>query len=187
MNDTDVSQLATEPNPLVVALHAQIQLVASRPIDMRMLTELEKTCLLARELIVIGKQPDAMQKHNLISGNNIGVYSAIGGYANYATPSFMGEQAVSAPQETFGVTAIREIVSALSAFMPKPYEPPPLPEPRLNLGEVMTAINAAKEAGETELESQLREALVAELGRSAPLLPEPTIPALVEESQEAAE
>ncbi len=185
MSDTEVSPPMTDPNPLVAALHAQIQLVASRPIDLRMLTELEKTCLLARELIVIGKQPDAMQKHNLISGGYQGIQMGMGSISSYATPSYVGEQAVSAPQETFGVTAIREIVSALSAFMPKPYEPPALPEPRLNLGELMTAITAAKEAGETALEAQLREALLAELARDAvPTIPE-TI--LTEESQEAAE
>ena len=179
-----MSDEATSDNPLVLALHAQIQLVASRPIDMRMLTELEKTCLLARELIVIGKQPEAMQKHALIAGGGWQQGVAVGSdYVSAAMPMYAGPPAFSSPQETFGVTAIREIVSALGQFMPKPHKPPVLPEPRINLEQLMAAINIAKASGETVLEDHLRETLIAELDRDvAARSPEPAT-----ENQEAAE
>lgn len=109
-----------EINPLVTALHSHIQVVAARPIDTRMLAELEKTCLLARELMVIGQNPDATQKRRLVSG--FGGDGGLGydtGYGGMTVTPMMGQSAYSSPQETFGVTAIRELVGSLSAFMPK--------------------------------------------------------------------
>lgn len=165
--------MTTDIQPLVAALHSHIQTVAARPIDIRMLTELEKTCLLARELMVVGQQPDALQKRGLVGGvfNNVNLgYDTPGGGITYATPAF------SSPQETFGVTAIRELVGSLSAFMPKPKEP------EVGYSDLVSAITTAKIAGDTDLELQLRAELRQKLAPSSgyetevvvlPIAPEP--------------
>jgi hypothetical protein len=142
----------TDTQPLVAALHAHIQTVATRPIDIRMLAELEKTCLLARELMVIGQNPDALSKRRLVTGFDSSIYDT-GGGGMMVSPSYMGQSAYSSPQETFGVTAIRELVGSLASFMPKPKEP------EVGYSDLVSAITVAKAAGDTELEQQLRAEL----------------------------
>lgn len=153
------------PNPLLAALHLHIQSIGARPIDARMLLELEKTCLLARELIAIGKAPDAHRKQNLIhSGDPMSLYeSGYGSGLSYSSPNFAAPMAVSPTTETFGVQAIRELVNALATLMPKPPEPPTA---QMSFTDVMRAIQLAKEAGELVLEQQLRQALAAEVAKT---------------------
>jgi hypothetical protein len=112
--------------PLVTALHAHIKEVAARPIDVRMLIELERTCLLAREMMAVGKMPNAMSKHRMIQPYNPNVYG--GSDDGYQMPIPMGGgfgamQAISSPNETFGVTAIRELVAGLAALNQKDDSP----------------------------------------------------------------
>lgn len=112
--------------PLVTALHAHIKEVAARPIDVRMLIELERTCLLAREMMAIGKMPNAMSKHRMIHPINPNI--GYGGDDGYQMPIPMGGgfgamQAMSSPNETFGVTAIRELVAGLAALNQKDESP----------------------------------------------------------------
>lgn len=57
---------------LMTAMHAHLQAIAKRPLDAAMLVELEKTCLLARQLFAIGKMPDALAKNHLLGNTPFG-------------------------------------------------------------------------------------------------------------------
>ncbi len=132
---------------------------------------------------MIGKAPDALRKRNLIGANNaldlnMGVYDT--GDGDMVSPSYQGfgQQAFSSPQETFGVTAIRELVSLLPGLMPKPPEPP---EP--GFSDLVSAIAQARGAGDTALEEQLREVMNKKIAASpvltAPPSPLPKLPEMI--------
>lgn len=126
MHDSNCAVAQAEP--LTAALHAHIKEVAARPLDMRMLIELERTCLLARELMAVGKMPNAMARHKMIHPQYMGGDSyGDGAMAMPISPmgtgaSFSTGAAYSSPNETFGVTAIRELVAGLAALNQKPEE-----------------------------------------------------------------
>lgn len=160
----------TTPNPLLAALHLHIQGISQRPIDARMLLELEKTCLLARELLAIGKAPDALRKSAMLSDPMSLYESGVGSGVVMASGNYMAQPAYSTPTETFGVQAIRELVNALASLAPKPAEPA---EVRMSFTDAVTAIQLAKDAGDLGLADQLRAALDTELGK--PATPPPVI------------
>lgn len=155
------------PNPLLGALHLHIQGISARPIDARMLLELEKTCLLARELLAIGKAPDALRKSAMLSDPMSLYESGVGSGVVMASGNYMAQPAYSTPTETFGVQAIRELVNALASLAPKPAEV------RMSFTDAVTAIQLAKDAGDLGLADQLRAALDTELGK--PATPPPVI------------
>jgi hypothetical protein len=144
------------PSPLEAALHAQVNTIASRPIEPRMLLELEQTCRLSRELLAIGKAPDAFRKQHLIPHES-GIGS--GPMGSTVSMSMGGLAAPSNPTETFGVQAIKELINLLPGLMPKPAAPV---EPQVSFTDLTTAILAAKQAGDTALYEQLTKILDAE-------------------------
>jgi hypothetical protein len=116
-------------DPLVTALHVHIKDIAARPLEMRTLIELERTCLLARELMAVGKMPNAMARRHMIHSPNM-AYGFGGEFGEPmampipmgGTQGFSAGQALSSPNETFGVTAIRELVAGLAGLNQKPDE-----------------------------------------------------------------
>jgi hypothetical protein len=170
-----------DDNQLTLALHQQIQAIAARPLDAGMLLELEKTCALARQLLLVSKEPAAGERGAMIGGmgNYMSSYAGVGSY-EYAAP------AISSPQETFGVTAIRELVSALPALFPKPPEPIVIPEPPMNYVQVLDAIKIAEERGEEQCASQLRQAFARALNQGRELPPTEVTSGAPSDSVEAA-
>jgi hypothetical protein len=115
MNDADPK--VASASPLELALGVQIRSLADKPLDARMLLELEKTCRLARELLVIGKQtgasgygPSSYQAPYL---TGIGTDLEGGGM-------MMNGTGVPNPTETFGAQLIREAIPLLAGLIKKP-------------------------------------------------------------------
>ena len=155
------NEAAVQGNQVLTAvLHQHLQTIAGKPISSRMLAELERTCLLVRELMAVGKHPTALAKRSYIHPmpSYIGDEPDIGPMG-MSTGSMM---ATSNPAETFGVSAIRELVNGLAALQPKP------PAEESNFADLTTAITIAKHAGDSELETQLREKLKRSLGVEEP-------------------
>ncbi len=159
------------PSPLEAALHAQVNAIASRPIDPRMLLELEQTCRLTRELLAIGKMPDAFRKQHLIPGDPLSLYESgvgsgvtVGPMGSYASPGFAGLAAPSNPTETFGVQAIKELIALVPGLMAKPAAAP-APEPQMSYADMASAMAVAKGAGDDKLYDQLFRLLELEQER----------------------
>jgi hypothetical protein len=136
---------------------------------------------------MISKDPEAGARGSMISGG--GMYNIGGGGSYYSGVGgeLLAAPAPFSPQETFGVTAIRELVALIPTLFPKP---PPIPEPRMSYVDMLDAINLAKANGEVELEAQLRHVLADELGMlPAGMLPsDPALtppPVISTESEEA--
>ena len=130
--------------PLITALHTHIKDIAARPLDMRTLIDLERTCLLARELIAVGKMPNAMSRRRMIHSPNM--YGEFGDDSMAMPISPMGfsaGQAMSSPNETFGVTAIRELVAGLASLNQKPDESSVIKEMKETIARLEGHINDA--------------------------------------------
>lgn len=152
----------TQADPLTAALHSNIKNLAARPLDVRMLIELERTCLLTREMLAIGKMPNAMSRRRMIHSTNVG-YGDYGSDDGMATPiqvggfgQFSAGQAMSSPNETFGVTAIRELVAGLAAIN-QPKESPIIKEMQETIarleGQLKDAIKNSSEVEKPAIEA----------------------------------
>lgn len=138
-----------------------------------MLLELEQTCRLTRELLAIGKMPDAFRKQHLIPGDPLSLYESgvgsgigVGPMNSYVTPNFMGGSAAPAnPTETFGVQAIKELIALVPGLMAKPAAAPP-PEPQMSYADMASAMAVAKGAGDDKLYEQLFRLLELEQERA---------------------
>lgn len=156
------SSMTEKPDPLAESLRVKLRtLVDHKPLTPRVLLEMEQTARLARELLAVGKNPEAKPKRSnglpsFLGSYNTGVGS--GGADPYDTDD--GGVTTSAPPiETFGATAMRELVAAIPALMPKP----PAPEAPSLTSQVM-AIAYARDKGLHELADQLENKM---LGRCA--------------------
>jgi len=114
MRKSRPAPVALDPNaplPVDVDLHAALQaklvMLASRPITPRSLLELEQMTRTTREMLAVGQDPRAMQKH----GPNLG------GDAIYT-----GVLAPSSGAENFGATVVRELMALMGAA--KKSQPP---------------------------------------------------------------
>lgn len=141
-----------QEDALTLALGVQILAIASRPVTPGMLLELEQTARLARELLVVGKNTQAlMPRHGAITMDPMAQY--VGG--DYTMPAF------STPTETFGAQLIREVVPLLGSLVkPKEESPPPAPVTlhQSPLTDLMGAIELAKR-NDPPLEALLRQEL----------------------------
>lgn len=149
---TDRVDKSTKKNEqLAEALRQKLREIIDQPISFRSLLELEETARLGRELLIVGKDPEALRGKRLRSGNVSYVSSN-----SLAAVSMDGDDdgslAYSSPAETFGATVIREIVGVASALMGSRNEPTPL--------EIVTAAALAQEKGMTELAQKLTAKLV---------------------------
>lgn len=160
MTSSSDSEPAVQGNPVLTAvLHQHLQSIAAKPISPRMLAELERTCLLTRELMAVGKHPTALAKRHFINNSYLGDEGDIGPMPYMGGMS--ASAAMSSPNETFGVSAIRELVNGLAALQPKPAN-------NDTFADLTSAIIAAKNGGDTELEAQLRETLRRKSGVESP-------------------
>lgn len=166
MHDSTCTIIQSEP--LIAALHSHIKSVAARPLDQRMLVELERTCMLAREMMMIGKHPNGPMRRGMIHSPNVGMMpmdtdygmpSPV--YVGGSSPGFGAMQAISSPNETFGVTAIRELVAGLAALNKPPEAPAILKDMQDTItrleNELKTALNS-KPAIEVAAEPPLEQA-----------------------------
>lgn len=136
------------------ALHAHIQGIAARELTPRMLLELEKTCSYIKNLLALGKDPNAI---NRIPGTDGWASSYMG-----ASPADYGmTPAVSPPQETFGAQAIRQLLEVLPALLPKKEEEAAA---QMSYLDITQAIQLAHSKGDSLLESDLRKILSKETG-----------------------
>lgn len=145
---------------LEAALHSHLQGIAARPMTARMLGELEKTCGYARALLALGQDPAAVSPTyggNFMPG--VGMGPVVSSYGE--SPSDYGLPAYSAPAETFGAQAIRQLLELVPSLIQKPA--PSEPARSSNAEDMTKAILLAKLNGETELECELRSALRKEL------------------------
>lgn len=157
------------PSPLEAALHAHINTVADRPCDARMLLELERTCRLARELLSIGKAPDALRKEHLLPGGGMdpqSLYESGIGSGQYSSPNYGGIaiQVPNNPTETFGVQAIKELIALVPGLMKK-NDPPTPAEPQMSYADMASAMAVAKGSGDHVLYEKLFRLLELEQER----------------------
>jgi hypothetical protein len=124
---------------LASALHLHLQAVAKRPIDAAMLLELEHTCLLARQLLAVGKQPDAFSRRNLVHPNLNVMPNYVGFDGGMAMP------APSNPTETFGVQAIKELIALIPELIKQANGASSSPEPTPALGGATVAATAEQQ------------------------------------------
>lgn len=140
-----------QEDTLTLALGAQILAIASRPVTARTLLELEQTARLARELLVVGKNPQALKPRYGGFMDPMSQYEP----GDYTMPAF------SPPTETFGAQLIREVVPLLGSLVkPKEESPPPAPITvhQSPLTDLMSAIELAKR-NDPPLEALLRQEL----------------------------
>lgn len=116
------------------ALRAKMRAILDQDVTAQTLVELEKTARLARELLIVGRDPKALNR--------------VGGLNTVMAGEYMSNSedvmAPSSPAETFGATLIREFVPAITALIARKHEPTPLPP---SLIETVSAIAYAKERG----------------------------------------
>jgi len=154
----EAPKYAEPPTALMEALRAQLRTILDKPLTPRSLLEMEQTARLSRELLIVGKMPEAKRT----------------GYpGSIMSPMFLGDTAsyessaapyVSSPQsETFGVSVIRELVTKLPELMkPKEVE---------SAASLIDAITAAREAKMDDVVQKLKAKLDALLEPE----PQPTI------------
>lgn len=145
---------------LMAAMHTHLQAVSKRPLTPAMLVELEHTTLLARKLFAIAQDPSSLDKRSLLHSQPYGG-NVVGdpiGYAAYPAPMNTSE--------TFGVQAIKELVSLLPNLFPKPLELPEPPAAPLNYADLAAAMVTAREAKDDALYSQLMSRLEADQKRA---------------------
>lgn len=166
------------------ALAAKLQVILSQPLGSRSLMELEKTARLARELLVVGKDPRALVRGpralgELIMADGAGGATAglvdTGGeesegyYPGYNYPlagpsplltnTYGG--ASSPKNETFGATVIRELISSVKALGKGALHTVPAPAP--SAFELISAIGLARDRGLTDIAEKLEAQLFGEL------------------------
>lgn len=140
------------PSPLdtalAEALRAKMRAILDRDeFNAAMLGELEKTARLARELLIVGRDPKALPR--------VGGLSTLLNGGDYMSDSGSA-MAASSPAETFGATLIREFVPAITALVaPKPEREPSPP----TLFDMVTAAAYAKEKGLEEMAATLDQQL----------------------------
>lgn len=163
---------------MLEALHGKLLDILTRPLNPRTLLELEKTARLARELLVVSKDPratrDPYSKYasedssswssdgitistegsNVVYGNNPGYDAPIP--EDFVEPGFelvpMGGGAKSPRNENYGATIVRELLSMKGALGQR--EPSPT--------EIITAIALAREKGLDDIAKKLEEQLLGE-------------------------
>jgi len=157
----EAPKYAEPPSALMEALRAQLRTILDKPLTPRSLLEMEQTARLSRELLIVGKMPEAKRT----------------GYpGSIMSPMFLGDTAsyessaapyVSSPQsETFGVSMIRELVAKLPELM-KPKEV----VYRESAASLIDAITAARDAKMDDVVQKLKAKLDALLEPE----PQPTI------------
>lgn len=144
-------------DPIAAALTAKLTALLRGPLTPRTLLEMEKTARLGRELLVVGKNPEALSKKP-----GLGVISYVGNPMYESALDSDGTLTPAPPMETFGANALREIMAALPALMPKPAAPIPP-----SMTELIMGIAYAKKQGLDELAKQLEDKLMDLTGAPA--------------------
>lgn len=143
------------------SLRSKLREIVEKPLTVRGLVELAEMAQLTHQIIIAGKMPRVRVPGDM----NVGAQEIIGmsGYGSgYATSNPMysdDELSVMAPSssaETFGASAIREMVAAIGKMKEKKESP----------AEIVKAIAAAKESGLDDVAAKLEAKLFGE--------PEPT-------------
>lgn len=148
----DGAEAKTDPSPLMEALRKQLQSILEKPLTPRTLLELEQTARLSRDLLVVGKVPEARGATGLGLMASPGVFSTYG--LGYGAGMGDGPYTSSPQSETFGATMVRELVAALPALM-KPKEV----VYRESAASLIDAITAAREAKMDDVVEKLKAKL----------------------------
>jgi hypothetical protein len=162
-----------EQTPLTLALQAELQTIAARPLNVRNLVELQEKAALARDMLIAGKNPGPIRKRRRrgnINSGDLGVFDAGEDYA--AAVGYDIPLAPSSTAETFGANMIREALSTYAHMQAEAKKP--------SATEVLIAIQTAKNMGLTELAAKLEADVLASFGaESHPALPALPAPSTV--------
>lgn len=97
------------PEELKQALLDQLKRVIAKPIGPKMLKELAKTALLSQRLLITAGDPNALPGRRRGMGMPYGVDAV---FADDDDMGFDGPMPIAPPAETFGASAIRELIAA---------------------------------------------------------------------------
>lgn len=102
-------KLKGAPEELRQALLDQLKRILEKPIGPKMLKELAKTALLSQRLLITAGDPSALPNRRRGMG-----YGGLGGLLveDDIDPEFDGPMPIAPPAETFGASAIRELIAA---------------------------------------------------------------------------
>jgi len=160
----EAPKYAEPPSALMEALRAQLRSILDKPLTPRSLLEMEQTARLSRELLIVGKMPEA--KRTGYPGSIMSPMLMGGDTASYEQSSASFPYVTSPQSETFGVSMIRELVAKLPELM-KPKEV----VYRESAASLIDAITAARDAKMDDVVQKLKAKLDALLEPE----PQPTI------------
>lgn len=154
------------------ALQGRLREIIAQPLTSRTLVELEQTARHARALLIVSRRLENGFGAQMLGGGGFETGEIMGDTTNY-----LEALAPSAPAETFGSAAIREIVGALGKLGDK----------KETSVDLVAAVAVAREKGLTDLANKLEERLlkVAEEEAKLPIVPESDLPPVGEKKPES--
>lgn len=162
MEPSKPSPSPEQESPLMEALRKQLQTIVEKPLTPRTLVELEQTARLSRELLIVGKMPEA-RRTGYPGASAMLTPMYLGDTATYEAQNPLGPYVTSPQSETFGVSVVRELVTKLPELM-KAKEA----GPRETAASLIDAITAAREAKMDDVVEKLKAKLDALLDEPKP-------------------